>query len=154
MAFSPRVLTVLTLVVVATICVSIGETLLSVGMKQVEAAGRPGFGIVGAAMTNRLVIGGTLLMMAFFGLYAKALGLAEISFVLPITALSYLFVALMARFILHENVTPTRWAGTLLIFLGVAVVAFGERSSSSERSRQSAPGEMAVATFGDRSRRP
>src|SRR6476619_1834906 len=99
-----RMLPILIMVVIATLCVSVGETLLSVGMKQAEAAGRPGLGLVGAAMTNRLVVGGTLLMMMFFGLYAKALSLADISFVLPITALSYLFVAVMARFILHENV--------------------------------------------------
>ena len=121
-------MSVLLMVLLATICVSAGETILSVGMKQVEAAGRAGTGFLLEAATNRNVIGGTLLMMLYFGLYAKALGLADISYVLPITALSYLFVALLARFFLHEGVTPTRWAGTLLIFVGVVVVAFGERT--------------------------
>jgi drug/metabolite transporter (DMT)-like permease len=121
---------ILVMVLLATVCVSIGETMLSAGMKQVEASGRDGLGFLGAAMTNRLVVGGTLLMMAYFGIYAKALGLADISFVLPITALSYLIVALLARYVLHESVTPTRWVGALLIFVGVVVVAFGERNTT------------------------
>lgn len=130
MAVSPHLLQVLVMVVFATLCVSVGETILSVGMKQVETSGKSGMAFLGAALTNRSVVGGTLLMMAYFGLYAKALGMADISFVLPITALSYLFVAFMAHFWLRENVTPTRWAGTLLIFVGVAVVALGERTHS------------------------
>jgi len=118
------------MVLLATVCVAVGETLLSVGMKQVESSGRAGAGFLVDAITNRFVVGGTLLMMAYFGLYAKALGLADISFVLPITALSYLIVALLARYWLHENVTPTRWMGTLLICVGVVVVAFGERGTT------------------------
>jgi drug/metabolite transporter (DMT)-like permease len=105
----------------------VGETLLSVGMKQTGKSGADGLRFVAAAMTNPYVVGGTSLMMVFFGLYSLALSWAEISFVLPFTALSYLFVACLAKFVLHEGVSPTRWAGTLLIVLGVIVVGIGER---------------------------
>jgi drug/metabolite transporter (DMT)-like permease len=120
-------LQVVIVVLFATLCVSIGETLLSVGMKQLDKGSHQGAAIILAALTNRYVVGGTLLMMVYFGLYAMALSWAEISFVLPFTALSYLFVACFAHFFLKENVTATRWLGTLIIVLGVVVVGLGER---------------------------
>ena len=41
---------------------------------------------------------------------------------LPLTAVGYVFAALLGKFILHEDVTPERWVGTALIFFGVALV--------------------------------
>lgn len=114
-------------VLIATLCTSVGETLLSVGMRSVGRGNHDGLRFVLAAMTNRYVIAGVLLMMAFFALYALALSWADISFVLPFTALSYLFIAIFARVFLHENVTPTRWTGTVLIVIGVIIVGLGER---------------------------
>jgi drug/metabolite transporter (DMT)-like permease len=130
---------------IAVLCVSVGEGLLSMGMKRVGASEVAGFRFVLAAASNVNVIAGTLLMMVFFGLYALALSWADFSFVLPITATSYLFGAVFAHYVIHETVTPTRWIGTLIIVAGVAVVGFGERSPE----RQSAvppPGEAASKT--------
>lgn len=118
---------VVAVVMIAVLCVSVGEGLLSLGMKKVGANGATGFRMILAAATNRHVLIGTLLMMVFFGLYALALSWADFSFVLPLTAASYLFGALFAHFVLHENVTPTRWLGTLIIMIGVAVVGLGEK---------------------------
>ncbi len=111
----------------ATLCVAAGETLLSAGMKMVGKEGQTGMRIALAAIANWRVLFGTFLMMIFFGLYALCLSWADISFVIPFTALSYLFVAIFAQFFLHEEVTLTRWLGTLLIVLGVVVVGLGER---------------------------
>jgi drug/metabolite transporter (DMT)-like permease len=47
--------------------------------------------------------------------------LADLSFVLPLTASGYLLTALLGRFFLHEEVTSTRWLGILLLFLGVVI---------------------------------
>lgn len=119
---------VVAVVMVAVLCVSVGEGLLSMGMKKVGAGGSTGFRMVMASATNGHVLIGTLLMMVFFGLYALALSWADFSFVLPLTATSYLFGALFAHYFLHENVTPTRWIGTLVIMIGVAIVGLGERN--------------------------
>ncbi|MEP6756299.1 MAG: EamA family transporter [Chthonomonadales bacterium] len=118
---------VILLILLATACVSVGETLFSAGMKQIDQAGASGFGLIGAAIKTPAAMGGLALMCTYFGLYAICLSKADISFVLPFTALSYLFVAIMAHFALKETVTPTRWAGAIIIVLGVCVVAFGER---------------------------
>ena len=69
-------------------------------------------------------------MAAYFGLYMYALKSADLSFVLPLTAISYLLGAALARFYLHETVTPTRWIGALIITAGVVVVGLGESGSS------------------------
>ncbi len=121
-------LQVILVVLFATACVAVGETLLSVGMKQVGKSGAEGFRMLLAAVTNGHVVGGTALMALYFGLYALALSWADISFVLPLTAVSYLLVAFLAKFWLHEGVTPARWAGTALIVIGVIVVGLGERN--------------------------
>lgn len=118
---------VVVVILFATVCVAVGETLLSVGMRQANRAGVEGLRMIAFALSNRFVVGGTMLMLVYFALYALALSWADISYVLPFTALSYLFVAGMAKYCLQESVTPTRWLGTLLIVLGVIVVGFGER---------------------------
>jgi len=120
-------------VMFAVICVSVGEGLLSMGMKRVGSGSLSGFRFVFGAATNPLVVSGTLLMMVFFGLYALALSWADFSFVLPLTAASYLFGALFAHYVIHENVTPTRWLGTLIIMAGVVVVGLGEKGNDAEK---------------------
>ena len=118
---------VVTVTLVATLAVSLGEALLSRGMK---ASGHTGSGWWAQALSvlNVHVICGTLLMMTYFGLYMLALKWADFSFVLPLTAVSYLLGALLAKFYLHETISLTRWIGTLVIVAGVVIVVLGEAS--------------------------
>lgn len=68
---------------------------------------------------------GVLLMtIAFFALLAM-LSWENVSFVIPVTALSYVAGALGGKFLLGERVTPMRWMGVLLVCLGVALVCVG-----------------------------
>jgi uncharacterized membrane protein len=92
-------------------------------MKGVGKGDHAGVGFLIAAISNCYVVIGTLMMMAYFGLYAYALSKADISFVLPITAMSYLFVATLAKYFLHEPVSPARWIGAGVITIGVVIVA-------------------------------
>jgi drug/metabolite transporter (DMT)-like permease len=123
-----RMTKVVVAILFATVLVAVGEVLLSAGMKQVGKDGHQGFRMVLAAATSPLVVGGVLLSAAFFGIYLLTLSWADISFVMPFTALSYLFVAIMASHFLQEQVTPARWAGTLLIVFGVIIISLSERS--------------------------
>ena len=66
-----------------------------------------------------------LMALSFFALLAL-LSWADVSFVIPATALSYAVGALGAKFLLGEQVSGTRWAGVLLVCLGVAVVFAGQ----------------------------
>jgi uncharacterized membrane protein len=62
-----------------------------------------------------------LMTLAFFSLLAL-LSWADVSFVIPTTALSYVAGALGAKFLLGERLGPARWAGVLLVSIGVAIV--------------------------------
>jgi drug/metabolite transporter (DMT)-like permease len=60
--------------------------------------------------------------ITFFSFLA-ALSLADLSFVFPATALVYVIGTFGAKFVLGERVTSKRWAGTLLVCLGVALTS-------------------------------
>jgi drug/metabolite transporter (DMT)-like permease len=69
-------------------------------------------------------LGLTLMGTAFFSLLA-VLSIENVSLVVPVTALSYAAGALGGKFFLGEQVTPRRWAGVLLVCIGVALVVVG-----------------------------
>jgi len=71
-------------------------------------------------------IGLGLMTLAFFSLLA-VLAVENVSFVVPVTALSYAVGALGGKVFLHEQVTRTRWAGVLLVCVGVTLVLIGKR---------------------------
>lgn len=50
---------------------------------------------------------------------------ADLSYVLPVTAIGYVLVALVGRVLLNEQIPLKRWAGIVLIMAGVALVSLG-----------------------------
>jgi len=50
------------------------------------------------------------------------LSLADLSFVLPVTAIGYVLATLFGQVFLHENVQAQQWIGSVLIFLGTGLV--------------------------------
>jgi drug/metabolite transporter (DMT)-like permease len=71
-------------------------------------------------------IGLVLMGTAFFALLT-VLSTENVSLVVPVTALSYGAGALGGKFFLGEQVTRRRWAGVLLVCVGVALVIMGRR---------------------------
>lgn len=61
-------------------------------------------------------------LLTFFIAYMLVLTWADYSYVQPASSFSYAVVAMLGYFILHEKITPLRWAGILVICLGVFVV--------------------------------
>jgi drug/metabolite transporter (DMT)-like permease len=82
------------------------------------------------ALLNPLVAVGVALLLAFFASYMNALSWADLTYVLPATSLGYVLLALVARFVLHEQVSPMRWLGIALISGGVGFVAGGPALTS------------------------
>ena len=82
--------------------------------------------IARALRVSWMWVGLTLMGTAFFSLLA-VLSMEDVSFVVPVTALSYGAGALGGKLFLGEQVTPRRWAGVLLICIGVALVIVGQR---------------------------
>ena len=102
-----------------------GDSMLAHGMKQTGGISLHHLQGVIFAILNPWVAVGILLLLAFFATYMTALSWADLTFVLPATSLGYVLLALVAKFVLHEQVSPLRWLGIALISGGVGFVAGG-----------------------------
>ena len=58
---------------------------------------------------------------------------ADLSYVLPVTSVGYVLVALIGKVMLNEAITGRRWAGIVLIMAGVALVSGGSAPSTTRR---------------------
>ena len=67
-----------------------------------------------------------MMALAFFSLLG-ALSFLNVSFVVPVTALSYVAGAGGAVLFLGERVSAQRWMGVLLVAVGVTLVFLGNR---------------------------
>ena len=120
----------------ATLSAAVGETLISYAMKkngQVDLKELSQWlSLIFSVVRNPYIFAGVILLGIFFFLYLAALSWADLSFVLPLTALSYVFVALLAKFLLREDVSWYRWAGTMVIIVGITLVALDRRQQTSD----------------------
>jgi drug/metabolite transporter (DMT)-like permease len=104
----------------------LGNVLLSTGMKEVgpmtfhPASEFPH--VFTQVFTSGAIWLGIASLFAYFISYMLVLSWADYSYVQPATAMGYVIVALLGHFVLHETVTPLRWIGISLIFLGVLIV--------------------------------
>ena len=115
-----------------TVFAAAGDSMLSHGMKQVGSISLHHLSGVIYAVLNPWVAIGILLLLAFFSTYMTALSWADLTYVLPATSLGYVILALVARFVLHEHVSPLRWLGIGLITGGVGFIAGGPELTERE----------------------
>ncbi len=108
-----------------TVFSTAGDSLLARGMKELGNISLHNFSGLLLAVVHPWVTAGILLLLAYFACYTSALSWADLSYVLPTTALQYVLVALIGRFSFHEGISPTRWLGIALITAGVGYVAAG-----------------------------
>lgn len=102
---------------------SVGDAFLARGMKQVQAIDIHHLENLLIALINPFVVLGILFLIAFMYNYMTALSFADLSYVLPATALGYVVMTLLSIFWLHEHVNPQRWAGVAFIVVGVGLIA-------------------------------
>ncbi|MEM5788133.1 MAG: hypothetical protein AAGU11_12505 [Syntrophobacteraceae bacterium] len=118
---------------VAVFSQAAGNTFLSKGMKAIAAlpSFSEGFSVMmlAHAMQNPLIWAGIILQIVFFACFLSALSWADLSFVLPATASGYILNVFFALHFLNEPVSSSRWMGSALIVLGVALVAWSSGSS-------------------------
>jgi uncharacterized membrane protein len=99
-----------------------GDLSLTLGMK-----GIPGTMSVNPvdyirAMFHVRVALGIVLLILWLLTRMALFSWADLSFVVPVTAMGYVLAALLGHFYLGETVTPANWIGTFLIFFGTAFV--------------------------------
>ncbi|MGH9511935.1 MAG: EamA family transporter [Terriglobales bacterium] len=108
-----------------TVCAAAGDSLLSRGMREVGNISLQHLSTLILAIVNPWVVLGILFLLVFFASYMTALSWADLTYVLPATSLGYVLLALIAKFLLHEQISATRWIGIALISAGVGFVTRG-----------------------------
>ena len=111
-----------------------GNSSMAVGMKQVPERMSIDPSLYLHAMLNPFVALGIVALILSLLTRMALFSLADLSFVLPVTAIGYVIAVLIGKVFLHETVTPQRWLGTLLIFLGAALVGSTSRNTTSLRT--------------------
>jgi drug/metabolite transporter (DMT)-like permease len=106
---------------------TVGEVMQAAGMR---AHGeikdfRPGAlrRAVALLSRNRFVIGSVVAMAVSFFAYLGLLTIADLSFAVPATAITYVLETVLAKYLLKEQVNWLRWAGASLVICGVALVS-------------------------------
>lgn len=79
-----------------------------------------------AARVGWMWVGIALMTVAFFSLLAM-LSMENVSFVVPVTALSYAAGSLGAMLFLREKISTQRWLGVLVVCVGVTLVWLSRR---------------------------
>jgi drug/metabolite transporter (DMT)-like permease len=107
------------------LCAPLGDTCLSRGMTLMPAISLAHPASLVAAVFTPWIMVGIGLLIGFFASYLTALSWADLTFVLPATAFGNVIVALLSKFWLREPISLERWAGIVLITVGVGFVAQG-----------------------------
>jgi len=113
------------------LCEAIGVMFLKEGMNQVgemQKVNAPEiWRVVKKAAANGNIWLGVFFEAVFFGTLLVLLSKGDISFIWPMTALSFVFTTLAAKIYLHEQVSFTRWAGVAFIMVGAALITWSEK---------------------------
>lgn len=109
---------------------AVGNSSMAWGMKQVPEKMSMNPTLYLRAMLEPFVALGVAALILALLTRMALLSLADLSFVLPVTAIGYVIAVLIGKVFLHETVTRQRWLGTLLIFAGAALVGTTSRSTT------------------------
>ena len=104
---------------------SLGNVLMKRGLNDVGQISVHNLFHAITALFNPWVATGTILLIGFMACYMTALSWADLTYVLPATAMGYVLVAILGKFFLGEPISTTRWLGILMITAGVGFVAGG-----------------------------
>ena len=122
-----------------TVFSAAGDSLLALGMKELGNVSFHSIPTLLLAVLNPWVAAGILLLLAFFASYMSALSWADLTYVLPASSFGYVLVALIARFVFHEQISVTRWVGIAMITAGVGFVAAGPSVTPARKAETSTP---------------
>ena len=110
-------------VVVVVLSNSLGNFFIARGMRSLPDLASP-MDVLRAIFTPYVSMGVGLLILWLLS-RMMLLSWTDLSYMLPVTSLGYVASALLGHFFLREDVSPARWAGTLLIVGGTILVGLG-----------------------------
>jgi drug/metabolite transporter (DMT)-like permease len=98
-----------------------GNSALTKGMQQLGDIGNSPLALI-AALFHPWVAIGVALLIVWTLTQMALLSWADLSYVLPVTATSYVLAAFAGCWLLGEDVSAARWIGILLVSAGVMLV--------------------------------
>jgi uncharacterized membrane protein len=124
----------LTLFVVATNV--LGNVSMSWGMKHQNAQlGFSPWAYIRLIFSPWVLLG-TMLLILWLLSRMTLLGWADLSYVLPVTAIGYVLTAILGKYFLGEEISYQGWAGTGLIVAGIVLVGLTQpNTTDAEQSR-------------------
>jgi drug/metabolite transporter (DMT)-like permease len=94
-----------------------------------------------AGATSPQILMGVFFEALFFLSLLILLNKSDVSFLWPLTGLSFVFATFAAMLFLGERVSGFRWAGVVLIMLGAALISYSEHRKP--ESKPPPPGTQA-----------
>ena len=111
----------LTFVTMAVLFEAVGQLAFKYGAENARAEGGIG-GLFRRLWRHRSVVLGIMCFAIEAVLWTMALRLLDVSIAFPAGSLCFIFVALLSRFWLKEQVGLERWIGVILILGGVIMI--------------------------------
>jgi uncharacterized membrane protein len=115
------------LLIISVLSGTAGDLLTAKGMRDhgeiYDFRPRAVFGIAIRLARSFYLVTGILAQAVSFFSFVALLGVAELSFAVPATALGNVVKTLFAKMFLREHVCWRRWAGALLVTFGVILVS-------------------------------
>lgn len=106
---------------------SAGQVLQAYGMRrhgEVRDFGLSALGRMLALLArNRYIAASIAAMAVSFFAFMALLSIADLSFAVPATAISFVLETVLAKYLLKERICRVRWTGALLVACGVALLA-------------------------------
>jgi drug/metabolite transporter (DMT)-like permease len=112
-----------TFIALVVISNSVGNLFLGMGMKYINFHSASILNYAGLLLTNIWIVLGTLLMIVYTVAQLSLFSWADLSYVLPVTASSYILTAILSKAFLDENISIARWIGIVVISFGVVLVS-------------------------------
>jgi len=106
-----------------------GQILLKVGINRIGIVNLNNLDtlkqLFSGVIKSPLVISGLFLYVISAAIWLVVLSAVDLSFAYPFIGFTYVMVLVLSKFILKEDVNPIRWAGALIITIGVIVISRG-----------------------------
>ncbi len=119
------------------VCTNVlGNFFMSWGMKhQATDLGWAPLEYIRLIFTPWVLLGTTLLILWLLS-RMTLLGWADLSYVLPVTSIAYVFSAVLGKVFFGEQVTWQRWLGTAFIVVGIVFVGLTAANTTKQEPAQ------------------
>ena len=122
----------LLILIIGLIFESAGVVSLKIGIMQIgemkEVSVVEFVRVAKAGATNLNVLLGVFCEAVFFASLLILMAKSDISFLWPLTGLSFVFATFAAMWFLREQVSPVRWVGVVCIMIGAALISYSEHA--------------------------